>query len=72
MNLSIEKIDNGILLTKRWDGTKYCKNAEELFNQLLLELEGRSIWFGGDSYGCVHIFYKPDETFTSPLEENPV
>jgi hypothetical protein len=75
MNLSIEKIDNGIFLSARYEGTlikKYDRNIEDLFNQLLLELEGKSICFGGDSYGCVHVFYKPEETFTSPPEENPV
>jgi len=72
MNLSIEKIENGILLTKRWGATIFCKNTEELFDQLLLELDGKSSWFGRDSYGYVHIFYKPEDTFTSPPQEEPV
>ena len=72
MNLSIETISNGILITTRWGQTEYCKNTQELFDMLLFKLESKCMSFRGDSYGCVHIFYKPDETFTSPSEKNPV
>jgi len=69
MNLSIETISNGILITTRWGQSEYCKNTQELFELLLLKLEGKCSSFGGGSYGCVRVFYKPDETFISPSKK---
>lgn len=69
MNLSIETIKNGILLKTQYSETEFYANCEELFNALLLKIEGRGRFFSNDSYGYVHIFYNEEESFTAPVSD---
>ena len=69
--IQIRQIANGYLFII--DHTEeFHEKLESLFKRLLLQFEGNSEFFGGSSYGSVKIFYKPNETFTSPPEMEPV
>lgn len=67
--IEIETIENGYLVNDA--GEYYCKDIQELFEHLLLVLEGRSTWFGGDSYGTVFVAHKAGQKYTSPKEIDP-
>lgn len=67
----VEKVSNGYVVTSQYQTKTVCKTLEEVFGYLLLKFEGKSRFFGGCSYGYVHIFREPDETITSPAEVEP-
>jgi hypothetical protein len=73
-NITIEKIDNGYLVRggSLVDKTRHCADAQILFEELLMTLEGRSRSFGGESYGAVFVANEPGKTFTAPAEHVPV
>jgi hypothetical protein len=64
----IKRIENGFIFST-YISERFFATADELFDWLLLVLEGRSVNFRNDAYGCVKVFRKPNESFTSPEEE---
>lgn len=69
--MNIEKITNGYLLIDRIGGREFYPDCQSLFNSILMKLEGRSIWFGGESFGQVFVASKPEETFQANKEVEP-
>jgi len=64
----IRKIKNGFTYVNVYGEETYFESTEKLFQYLLLMLENRSEYFGGNSYGHIHVFREPNETHTSPAE----
>ena len=67
----IKEIENGFIISRNGKEDYYCKDVEELSNELLFIFEGRSLNFGGDHYGCVKVFKKSEESYTSPKDVEP-
>jgi len=59
--MNIRKIENGYLLTDERGGESFFDSCEQLFAALLLRLEGRGQYFGGDSFGTVFVARKAGE-----------
>lgn len=69
--MNIRKIKNGIVLTDEQGMENFFTSCDELFATLLLLLEGRGRYFGGDSYGHVFVARKAGDKFTAPEEVEP-
>lgn len=68
--MEIRTIDNGYIL--REGGSElFCENVQELFQRLLVRLEGRGECSGGDLYGVVFVADQPGEKFVSPDYTDP-
>ncbi len=53
--IEIEQAENGYIVTFEETRTVVYLTAESLFAALLMKLEGRGEYFGGDNYGKVSI-----------------
>jgi hypothetical protein len=62
--MNIKKIKNGYLIED-----EFFANLEGVFKKCMSYFEGRSEWFGGSSYADVHVFDKPNDTYTSVEHE---
>ena len=57
--MNIEKIENGYIVISGVTNSKQCFHTiEEVFKFMLLHYEGKSVTFGGDSYGKVYVEYE--------------
>lgn len=67
IKIEIEKVTNGYIARRKVmagfeNDIRVFNTLDDLFEYLLLLLEGRSTSFSGDSYGKVEIIRKRDET----------